>query len=143
MMRHILFTLKGCPYGLLDDEAHIRNVLANAATLSESTLLGVQSHKFQPQGVTAVALLAESHISIHTWPENGMAVCDVFTCGEHTNPRSGATYMYEAMGATDLVSEIFIRPLKCVILLVLRSIDQKQLKNVSFLKQPRRCFRTF
>ena len=65
-MRHILFTLKGCPYGLLDDEAHIRNVLANAATLSESTLLGIQSHKFQPQGVTAVALLAESHISIHS-----------------------------------------------------------------------------
>ena len=55
---------------------------------------------------------AESHISIHTWPENGMAVCDVFTCGEQTNPRSGATYMYEAMGATDLVSEIFNRPLQ-------------------------------
>ena len=41
-----------------------------------------------------------------------MAVCDVFTCGEHTNPRSGATYMYEAMGATDIVSEIFDRPLQ-------------------------------
>ena len=79
---------------------------------SESTLLDISSHKFQPHGVTAVALLAESHISIHTWPENGMAVCDVFTCGEHTNPRSGATYMYEAMGATDLVSEIFTRPLQ-------------------------------
>ena len=111
-MRHILFTLKGCPYGLLDDEAHIRNVLANAAQLSESTLLDISSHKFQPHGVTAVALLAESHISIHTWPVNGMAVCDVITCGEHTNPRSGATYMYEAMGATDLVSEIFTRPLQ-------------------------------
>ena len=111
-MRHILFTLKGCPFGLLDDEAHIRNVLLNAATLSEITLIGIQSHKFDPQGVTAVALLAESHISIHTWPENGMAVCDVFTCGEHTNPRSGDTYMYEAMGATDIVSEIFTRPLK-------------------------------
>ena len=111
-MRHILFTLKGCPYGLLDDEAHIRNVLSNAATLSESTLLDISSHKFEPHGVTAVALLAESHISIHTWPENGIAVCDVFTCGDHTNPRSAATYMYEAMGATDLVSEIFTRPLK-------------------------------
>ena len=106
------FTLKGCPFGLLDDEAHIRNVLANAAQLSESTLLDISSHKFSPCGVTAVALLAESHISIHTWPENGMAVCDVFTCGEHTNPRSGATYMYEAMGATDIVSEFFNRPLK-------------------------------
>ena len=111
-MRHILFTLKGCPFGLLDDEAHIRNVLTNAATLSESTLLGIQSHKFQPQGVTAVALLAESHIRIHTWPENGMAICDVFTCGDHTNPRSGVRYMYEAMGAKDMVSELFTRPLQ-------------------------------
>ena len=111
-MRHILFTLRGCPFGFLDDEAHIRNVLANAAQLSKSTLLDISSHKFDPYGVTAIALLAESHISIHTWPENGLAVCDVFTCGDHTNPRSAATYMYEAMGATDLVSEIFTRPLK-------------------------------
>jgi len=87
-------------------------VLANASNLAESTLLNISSYKFDPHGVTAVALLAESHISIHTWPENGMAVCDVFTCGDHTNPRSAATYMYEAMGATDLVSEIFTRPLK-------------------------------
>ena len=85
-MRHILFTLKGCPYGLLNDEAHIRNVLANAATLSESTLIDISSHKVCPHGVTAVALLAESHISIHTWPEDGIAVCDVFTCGEKTSP---------------------------------------------------------
>ena len=111
-MIHILFTLKGCPFGFLDDEAHIRNVLANAAQLSKSTLLNISSHKFDPYGVTAIVLLADSHISIHTWPENGMVVCDVFTCGEHTNPRCGATYMYEAMGATDLVSEIFTRPLE-------------------------------
>jgi len=57
-------------------------------------------------------LLAESHISIHTWPENGMAVCDVFTCGDHTNPRSGATYMYEALDARDIVSNEFVRPLE-------------------------------
>ena len=111
-MRHILFTLKGCPFGLLDDEAHIRNVLANAAQLSESTLLDVSSHKFSPCGVTAIALLAESHISIHTWPEKHLAVCDVFTCGYHTNPRSGATYMYEAMGAKDISSEFLTRKLE-------------------------------
>jgi len=109
-LKHILFTLKGCPFSLCDDEAHIRNMLTNTATISRSTLLDVSSHKFDPYGVTAVALLAESHISIHTWPENGMAVCDVFTCGDHTNPRAGATYMYEEMGATDIVSEIFTRP---------------------------------
>ena len=109
-MKHLLFTLKGCPYGLLNDEAHIRNVLANAATRSESTLLGIQSHKFQPQGVTAVALLAESHISIHTWPEKAMAVCDVFTCGDTATPECGVEYMKEQLKATDIVSNEFVRP---------------------------------
>ena len=108
-MRHILFTLRGCPFGLLDDEAHIRNVLANAATLSRSTLLNVTTHKFEPQGVTGIALLAESHISIHTWPESGIAVCDIFTCGDHTIPRAGASYMYEAMAATNLDSQVIDR----------------------------------
>jgi len=111
-MKHILFTLKSCPYGLLDDEAHTRNVLVHAAHLCKSTLLGLSSHKFDPQGVTAVALLAESHISIHTWPEEGMAVCDVFTCGDHTVPEAGVQYMYEMFGATDMVSEEFVRPLR-------------------------------
>ena len=84
-MRHILFTLKGCSETLLDDESHIRNVLVHAAHLCQSTLLDVSSHKFDPQGVTAIALLAESHISIHTWPEKGQAAVDVFTCG-NCNP---------------------------------------------------------
>jgi len=111
-MRHILFTLKGCNETLLDDESHIRNVLVHAAHLCESTLLDVSSHKFDPQGVTAIALLAESHISIHTWPEKGMAVCDVFTCGDHTRPQSGVSYMYDMMDATDMVSNQFVRPLE-------------------------------
>jgi S-adenosylmethionine decarboxylase len=111
-MKHILFTLRGCSENLLNDESHIRNVLVKAALLCKSTLINVSSHKFEPQGVTAIALLAESHISIHTWPENGMAVCDVFTCGDHTVPHAGVTYMYEAMGATDIVSNEFDRPLE-------------------------------
>ena len=110
-MRHIIFTLKGCPFPLCDDESHIRTMLVNAAVMSNSTLLDVSSHKFEPYGVTAIALLAESHISIHTWPEKGMAVCDVFTCGDHTKPESAAKYLYQVMGAKDSVSETFTRPL--------------------------------
>jgi len=111
-MKHILFTLKGCPKNLLDDESHIRNMLIKAAQLCRSTLLDVSSHKFDPQGITAIALLAESHISIHTWPEMGMAVCDVFTCGDHTVPRAGVTYMYEVLDARDIISNEFVRPLE-------------------------------
>jgi len=96
---------------LLDDEQYIRDVIYHASVKCQSTLLALNSHKFDPQGVTCVAMLAESHISIHTWPELGMAVCDVFTCGDHTVPRAAVTYMYDMMCATDIVSEQFVRPL--------------------------------
>jgi len=110
-MRHILFTLKGCSAVLLDDEQYIRDVIYHASVKCESTLLSLNSHKFDPQGVTCVAMLAESHISIHTWPELGMAVCDVFTCGDHTKPQDGVDYMYSMMHATNVVSQEFKRPL--------------------------------
>lgn len=110
-MKHILFTLKGCPLYKLDDESDIRNCLVNAAVMSQATLLDITSHKFSPLGVTAVALLAESHISIHTWPEKNMAVCDVFTCGNHTMPDSAVRYMYDYLEASDMVASQFIRPL--------------------------------
>ena len=85
-MKHILFTLKGCPFEPLDDENNIKLLLYNATKEAKSTLLNLATHKFEPQGVTGVAMLAESHISIHTWPEKGMAVCDVFTCGDSAEP---------------------------------------------------------
>jgi S-adenosylmethionine decarboxylase len=110
-MRHILFTLKGCSEEFLDDEEFVRDVLYNASKKCQSTLLALHSHKFEPQGVTAIVLLAESHISIHTWPEKGMAVCDVFTCGDHTTPEKGVEYMNSMFGATDMVSNEFVRPL--------------------------------
>ena len=110
-MRHILFTLKGCSFDVLDDELHVRAVLINAAEIAKSTLLSVSSHKFEIQGVTAIALLAESHISIHTWPEDGKAVCDVFTCGEHTHPKAAAIYIADSMGSLDCESETINRSL--------------------------------
>ena len=111
-MKHVLFTLKECPFDLLDDEDHIRAVLIAAAEVAGSELLNIASAKFDPQGVTAVALLAESHISIHTWPELGQAVCDVFTCGEQTKPDLAALYMNDALCAGDRVVKTFIRPLQ-------------------------------
>ena len=111
-MKHILFTLKECNKSFLDDERFVRDVVYQASVKCKSTLLALNSHKFDPQGVTCVAMLAESHISIHTWPELGMAVCDVFTCGEHTDPRRGVEYLYSSMRATDMVCNEFVRPLE-------------------------------
>ena len=111
-MKHILFTLKGCPFELLDNEQNIKMLLYNATKEAKSTLLNLATHKFDPQGVTGVAMLAESHISIHTWPEKGMAVCDVFTCGDTAEPENAVEYMKEQLKATDIVSHEFVRPLE-------------------------------
>jgi S-adenosylmethionine decarboxylase len=111
-MKHILFTLKGCPFELLDDEQETKMLLYRATEASKSTLLNLATYKFDPQGVTGFAMLAESHISIHTWPEKGIAVCDVFTCGDDTEPQKAVEYMKEQLKATDIVSNQFERPLE-------------------------------
>ena len=89
----------------------IREHLKVAAQQSLSTLLDITSHKFEPQGVTAVALLAESHISIHTWPEKGIAVCDIFTCGESGAPNAAAEYLKTVLKAGIMNSELIRREL--------------------------------
>mgnify|MGYP000007971409 CR=1 FL=1 len=111
-MKHILFTLKECNSSLLDDEGFVRDTVYAAAGKCKSTLLALHSHKFDPQGVTCVAMLAESHISIHTWPEKKMAVCDIFTCGEHTKPKKGVEYMKMMFNAQDIICKSFTRPLQ-------------------------------
>ena len=111
-MKHVLFTLYECDPKLLDDEDYIRETLFEATNHMGATFLKTQSHKFSPQGVTAVTLLAESHISIHTWPENCTAVCDVFTCGS-INPKKGAIYMGRKLKAKDFVFKTIDRSLEC------------------------------
>jgi S-adenosylmethionine decarboxylase len=67
----------------LDDLAHIENTLRACVDASGATLLHIHLHHFEPNGgVSGVAVLAESHISIHTWPEHGYAALDVFMCGD-------------------------------------------------------------
>jgi S-adenosylmethionine decarboxylase len=66
----------------LDDLDHIENILRRAVAAARATLLHIHLHHFEPNGgVSGVAVLAESHISIHTWPEAGFAALDVFMCG--------------------------------------------------------------
>jgi S-adenosylmethionine decarboxylase len=98
--RHVIFELQdGKPY-LLDNEEFIKDALREAANAAGATLLSIVSHKFEPQGVTALALLSESHLSIHTWPEIGYAAIDAFTCGDHTDPEAACRSLKEALGAT-------------------------------------------
>jgi len=84
---------------LLDDECFIEAKIREAVEIARATLLEQSTKRFHPQGVTAFALLTESHISIHTWPELRYAAIDVFTCGEHTMPERAFGHLVEALQA--------------------------------------------
>jgi len=127
---HCILELKGCPSHLLDDEQLILQSMANASATAMSTLLNLSSHKFEPQGVTALALLAESHISIHTWPETGYAAVDIFTCGETAKPRLACEYFIEKLQAEDYTLTVLPRGNGCACHLPLTQHEEARLWQV-------------
>ena len=99
--KHFLLELYRCDCEKLDDESFLRCTLNRAAKLANATVLNLISNKFDPQGVTAIALLAESHISIHTWPESNYSAADIFTCGRNMSPEIASQYLIEALRAEE------------------------------------------
>ena len=99
--KHLLLELYRCDYEKLNDESFLRCTLNRAAKLAKATVLNLISNKFEPQGVTAIALLAESHISIHTWPESNYSAVDIFTCGQNMLPELASQYLIEALKAEE------------------------------------------
>ena len=93
-MKHVLFDLKECLItSPLNDEEYVKDTLIEAARIGKLEVLKVDTHKYEPHGVTGYALLAESHISIHTWPEDNVARCDLFSCNLSTDYKSVIQYM--------------------------------------------------
>ena len=78
---HYLADLTGCPADKIATVEAIESSFAEILEEHGATVLGVRSHQFEPEGATIVVLLAESHASVHTWPENNTACIDIFTCG--------------------------------------------------------------
>ncbi|MDQ0357673.1 S-adenosylmethionine decarboxylase [Rhodoplanes tepidamans] len=90
----------------LDEIEHIEHTLRRCVDAAGATLLHIHLHHFQPTGVSGVAVLAESHISIHTWPEAGYAALDVFMCG-NADPDACVPILREAFAARRVaVSEL-------------------------------------
>lgn len=103
---HLIIDLWGAER--LDDLAHVEKTLVEAVERSGATLLHIHLHHFTPNGgVSGVAVLAESHISIHTWPERGYAALDVFMCGD-AEPREAIPVLERAFRPSGVeVDEIF------------------------------------
>ena len=87
---HLLLELKECNPTLLNDLDFIRQTMLQTAQDVGATIVGESFHRFSPQGVTGILAIAESHISIHTWPEYGYAAADIFACGPSFQPREAA-----------------------------------------------------
>jgi len=77
--------LSGCSFKEIDSEERILAMLSEIADKCRMNVLKTISHKFEPHGITAVSLIAESHIAVHTWPELGYMSVLIHTCGE-TDP---------------------------------------------------------
>lgn len=105
--RHLLIELYDCDRVALGDPDGVERSLLDAADRARATVLGHHFHRFEPQGVSGVVVIAESHISIHTWPEHGYAAVDIFTCGPHMRPEAGVRALAAAFGSrTVQVTEI-------------------------------------
>jgi S-adenosylmethionine decarboxylase len=96
--RHLLLELYDCDRQHLDSIEVVRAALREVTALSGATIVGESYHRFEPHGVSASLLVAESHVSLHTWPEAGYAAADFFTCGE-LDPRPGLASLARALAA--------------------------------------------
>ena len=120
--KHFLLELYKCDYEKLNDESFLRCTLNKAAKFANATVLNLISNKFEPQGVTAIALLAESHISIHTWPESNYSAIDIFTCGQKMLPEFASKYLIEALKAEEHSLRIIERNPPVAVLKKMRTV---------------------
>lgn len=106
--KHVFAEFYGVPDSLLNDEDYLAKIMRAAVAASGATILDQTSHKFIPEGVTALLLLSESHASIHTYPSHSAAFIDIFTCGD-CNPNLAIRQIEKALNPTRVNSTCVIR----------------------------------
>lgn len=95
--RHYIAEFFDCDRQILDDLEAIRERMRDAAIAARAKIVDAVFHRFNPHGVSGVVVIAESHLSIHTWPEYGYAAVDIFTCGELCQPVDGLDLLKETL----------------------------------------------
>jgi S-adenosylmethionine decarboxylase len=97
-----LCELSGCDTNILTDVQGVEDILKAAALKANATILTTAFHRFEPHGVSGVVVIAESHLSIHTWPETGYAAMDFYTCGQATDPWAACEYAAKMLRAKSM-----------------------------------------
>ena len=98
--RHLLLELHDCSSEILNNLETVKTALVEAAKRAEATIIDVMFHEFNPFGISGVVVIAESHLSIHTWPEYRYAAVDIFSCGDTLKPAEAAAYLVEQFQAS-------------------------------------------
>jgi S-adenosylmethionine decarboxylase len=96
---HYVVEASGCDPEILANANRIRQIFLEAAKVGNMEVKASYFFKFSPTGVSGVVIVAESHISIHTWPEKGYAALDVYTCGTKANPEKAVDYILDKLRA--------------------------------------------
>lgn len=99
--RHFILEMWDCNREILNDAKKIMQILSESVTDAGATIIKQFYHEFSPPGITGVAILAESHISIHTWPEEGYVAVDLFTCGNQADPKLAEKRLLEGFDPKD------------------------------------------
>jgi S-adenosylmethionine decarboxylase proenzyme len=99
--KHVLLELKNCDPERLNDLDYLKTMLMQAAREAGASVLDSSFHQFQPQGVSGVVVIAESHLFIHTWPEYGYAAADIFTCGNSVHWEKASKMLVERLGSSN------------------------------------------
>lgn len=107
--RHLILDLYGCDQGILDDYQELQRLLEASLVMANATILRIFGEKFQPQGVTLLALLAESHASVHTWPELSYCAVDLYTCGDKTKTHRAAEFLKKKLKAETVEEKELVR----------------------------------
>ena len=96
MGQHLLLEVYDAEYDALDDHIFLKDLLFNGIIKSKCKILNTLIHKFNPCGCTIIFALAESHVSLHTWPEKGCLSADFYTCGDK-DPEIIAKYIIDGL----------------------------------------------
>jgi S-adenosylmethionine decarboxylase len=100
--KHLIVELYGCSSELLNNLVQVEKILIEAVELSKATIVQPVFHHFSPHGISGVVVIAESHFTIHTWPEYGYCALDIFTCGEQIDPDLSLQFLKTRFGAANM-----------------------------------------
>ena len=81
------------PATTFHDLSFLEGVFKEAIMVSNATIVKLDHHRYEPQGITLVAILEDSHAVLHTWPERSFIMVEIFTCGDRATPAAGITYL--------------------------------------------------